>query len=113
MDDKNKIMPLGGKPGDKRVDVTVDKRSSQSEEAVHARALVKKAGELFQPDGAKYLGSVTVFYYSKETLPSHPEYFFACQTDLTNVDEPHAGLGLQALRTQMMEGYGRNERTRK
>lgn len=106
MEAKKKITHLGGKPGQNKATVTEEERSAKSEEASYARALMKQAGELFMPEGATYCGSASVHYYSKETIPSHPSFFFVVQKSLTNVNEAHAGLGIQALRAQTMEAYG-------
>lgn len=112
MEEKKKITRLGGKPGQNRATVTEESRSTRSVTAGHAKELMQRAGSLYLPEGAKYVGSVAVHYYSKEVL-GHPTFFFATQLNVKDVNEGHAGLGITSLRTQVMEAYGHNERTRK
>lgn len=79
------------------------------------RDLLKKAGKGCCPIGdAKYLGSAAIHYYSRETLPSSPEFFVVCQTaDMKGVVENHADLGYRQLKTALMKVFGRKEpRTR-
>ncbi len=111
MEQNKKVTHLGGKPGQNQAVVTEESRSAQSEIGQHAKGLLKRAGELFMPEGAEYLGTIAVHYYGKEFL-GNPTFFFATQLNLQEVEEGHAGLGVSSLRKQVMELYGHTEKVR-
>lgn len=79
------------------------------------QALLRRAGKGCSPLGdAKYLGSAAIHYYSREVLPSNPEYFVICQTvDMKGVVEHHADVGYRQLKTALMKVFGRKEPRRR
>lgn len=109
METKKKVTVLG-QIGKNRAEITEEEKSVTSERAIHAQSLLKQAGELFAPDGAKYLGSATIHYYSKEAVASNPQFFCGCQVNLTmDVVEQHADLGHRQLKSALMRSFGRAE----
>ena len=109
METKKKVSVLGGGPGQNKAEVTVEERDAYGEGAQHAKTLVERAGKMFTPEGAKYLGSATIHYYSKEQIASNPSYFHLCQVHIGPVVEQHADLGWKELKSVMMKTYGRND----
>lgn len=97
----------GGGLGENKAEVTEEKRNPQTEDAKHASDLAKRAGEVFLPLGAEYLGSAIIHYYSKAKLLSAPDFFVACQLNVSKVTEHHADLGHRQLRTALMDAFGR------
>lgn len=94
-------------------EVTEEFRPAQTELSQHGRDLVRKAGELHCPTGAKLIGAAAVFYYSDQSFVLRPQFFSACQTDVGDVVENHADLGWKALQSALMKSYGRNDPKRR
>lgn len=104
-----KVSVLGSKPGGNRAEVIEEDREVESERARYSMDLVQRAGEVFKPVGADYLGTAVIHYYSLEHLATNPQFFVACQTALKNVAEHHADLGWKQLQSALMKVYGRKE----
>lgn len=109
METKKKLTVLDSFPGKNSAEVLEEERETNSQEAQYAMVLIKEAGRLFKPIGADYIGSAVIHYYSHEVLPSHPQFFVACQTAMGDVAEQHADLGWKQLKSALMKVYGRKE----
>lgn len=113
MPDKEKIKRvLVGESGN-IAEITEEDRSPDTEDAKHSRSLMEHAARQYCPLGADYLGFAVVFYYSKTSLPSNPQFFTACQTSVVNVPEQFADVGHKQLRTALMSAYGRSQPKRR
>lgn len=108
---KKKITHLGGKPGQNRAEVTQEELDARTELNQFAKRMITEAGTRLAPDGFDHIGSATVHYYSKRGLAG-PVYAHKCHLVVSDLEEAHAGLGLQSLRTDLMEAFGHKTRTR-
>lgn len=109
---KKKLTTLGGQPGEKsKASVTEEELSAVSEAAQAAKQLTKKAGEILGPDGWDHVGSASIHYFSKSGLQG-PMYAHMVHLVVENLEEAHAGLGVQTLRGNLMEAFGQRERKR-
>lgn len=108
---KKKVSYLGGQPGENRATVTQEELDHRNEVAQYAKRLVTEAGHTMSPTGFEHVGSVTCHYYTKSGIQG-PIYAHKCHLVVSNLEEAHAGLGLQALRTDLMEAFGHKTRTR-
>lgn len=110
MDTENEVKKnvYVGETGNK-AEVTEETRNAQSLDAQYARSLVAQAGKMFTPLGSIYLGSACVHYYESAPTMMNRQYFTACQTDVSVVEEQHADLGWKNLKSALMKAFGRKE----
>ena len=93
-----------------RADIIEEDRNAQSEDARYGRELVAQAGDLFKPEGFELKGTATVFYYEKPTLTKlGQEFVYACQTDVSKVNENVADIGWKGLKNALMKAFGREQ----
>lgn len=108
MEKENTKKVLIGDTGNK-AEVSEEERDASSLDAQHAKALITQAGKLFAPIGSIYLGSATCHYYESSPGTFQRQFFVACQTDVSLVEEGHADLGWKQLKSALMSAYGRKE----
>jgi hypothetical protein len=93
-----------------RAEVSVEHRDTQTVDAHYTKDLLKKAGKIGLPIGAKYLGSAVIHYYERAGISrAERTYLVACQTNVAKVEEHHADIGWKQLKSALMDAYGRPE----
>lgn len=93
-------------PGKKATHWEREEVQTNTEEIRKSKGLLVRAANLHVPDGYVTVGVAAVFYFRLNAADSHT-YAFGAMSDLGNMAEGQASMGMKKLSEHLMVQYGR------